>query len=140
LETPIAADAPPIAADMEKEDLDSLTGRVIGSAFRVSSVLGAGFLEKVYENSLCHELRKRGLSFDQQSPLQVWYEGEVVGNYVTDLLVEGCVVVEVKAVSALERTHLSQCANYLRATGFRVCLLLNFGRPTLELKRIVRNF
>ncbi len=140
METPIAADAPPIAADMEQEDLDRLTHRIIGAAFRVSSVLGTGFLEKVYENSLCHELRRRGISVEQQCPVQVRYEGEIVGDYITDILVQDCVIIEIKAISTLGRVHLSQCSNYLRATGLRVCLLLNFGRPTLELKRIVRNF
>ena len=140
METPIAADVPPIAADMEVNDLDLLTHRIIGAAYRVSSVLGTGFLEKVYENSPRHELRMRGLSVQQQHPVLVRYEGEIVGNYITDILVQANVLVEVKAIAALDRTHYSQCSNYLRATGRRVCLLLNFGRPALELKRIVRNF
>jgi GxxExxY protein len=134
------ADAPPIAADMTREDLDSLTRKIIGAAFRVSSQLGSGFLEKVYENALLHELRKAGLGVEQQRPVQVWYDGTIVGDYITDILVENRVVVEIKAVAGLERAHYSQCANYLRATGLRVCLLLNFARPTLELRRIVRNF
>ena len=140
METPIAADVPPIAADMEVKDLDTLTHRIIGAAFRVSSVLGTGFLEKVYENSLSHELRIRGLSVEQQHPVLVRYDGEVVGNYIADILVQGNVVVEIKAVARLERAHLSQCSNYLRATGLRICLLLNFGRPALELKRVVLNY
>ena len=125
---------------MEVKDLDPLTHRIIGAAFRVSSVLGTGFLEKVYENSLSHELRIRGLSVEQQHPVLVRYDGEVVGNYIADILVQGNVVVEIKAVARLERAHLSQCSNYLRATGLRICLLLNFGRPALELKRVVLNY
>ena len=134
------ADAPPIAADHSRLELDSLSGRVIGAAFRVSSTLGRGFLEKVYENSLVHELRRAGLQVDQQRPVQVRYDGEIVGDYVTDILVEHAIILEIKASAGLDHSHYSQCANYLRATGLRVCLLLNFGRSRLEWKRIVRNF
>ncbi len=134
------ADAPPMAADVPRTALDSLSEKIIGAAFRVSSTLGPGFLEKVYENAMRVELRKSGIATEQQRPIRVWYEGRVVGNYVTDLLVAGCVIVEIKAITGLERTHLSQCTNYLRATGLRVCLLMNFGRPRLEFRRIVRNF
>ncbi len=134
------ADAPPIAAEKTREQLDSLTRVIIGAAFRVSSTLGQGFLEKVYENSLAHELRKVGLHVEQQRPVQVRYDGEIVGDYFTDILVERAVVLELKALDRLDRVHFAQCANYLRATGLRVCLLLNFGRSSLELKRIVRNY
>ena len=134
------ADAPPIAAETTREELDSLTRQIIGAAFRVSSTLGQGFLEKVYENSLVHELRKAGLHVEQQRPVQVRYDGEIVGDYITDILVERSIVLEITASEGLDRSHYSQCANYLRATGLRVCLLLNFGNPRLQLKRIVRNF
>ncbi|NJD87869.1 MAG: GxxExxY protein [Betaproteobacteria bacterium] len=134
------ADTPPIAAEKTREELDSLTRQVIGAAFRVSSTLGQGFLEKVYENSLVHELRKAGLNVEQQRPVQVRYDGEIVGDYITDILVERAIVLEIKASGGLDRLHYSQCANYLRATGLRICLLLNFGLPRLQLKRIVRNF
>jgi GxxExxY protein len=134
------ADAPPMAADMTRVDLDLLTREIIGAAFRVSSTLGQGFLEKVYENSLVHELRKAGLHVEQQRPVQVRYDGQIVGDYITDILVERAIVLEIKASAGLDRSHYSQCANYLRATGLRICLLLNFGKPRLELKRIVRNF
>ena len=134
------ADAPPIAADSSREELDALSRRIIGAAFRVSSMLGHGFLEKVYENSLVHELRRAGLHVEQQRPVQVRYDGEIVGDYITDILVEGTIVLEIKAMDRLDRMHFAQCANYLRATGLRICLLLNFGKPRLELKRIVRNY
>jgi GxxExxY protein len=134
------ADATPIAADTTREGLDEVTRKIIGAAYRVCSALGPGFLEKVYENALAHELRTSGLRVEQQRPIHVRYNGEIVGAYVTDLLVDECVVLEIKAVAGLERMHHSQCVNYLRATGLRVCLLLNFGRPNLELKRIVCNF
>ena len=136
----MCADAPPIATEMTREELDSLTRKVIGAALRVSSTLGHGFLEKVYENSMVHELPKIGLRVEQQRPVQVRYDGQIVGDYITDILVERAIVLEIKACEGLDRSHYSQCANYLRATGLRACLLLNFGKPRLELKRIVRNF
>jgi GxxExxY protein len=94
-----------------------------------------GILEKVYENSLRLELVRAKLKVEQQVPLQVMYEGHVVGDYLPDLLVEESVVVELKAVFALDRIHRAQCINYLRATGHRLCLLLNFGLPRLDVER-----
>ena len=98
---------------------------------------GAGFLEKVYENALAHELRKAGFLVVQQHPISVWYDGLVVGEYFADLFVEECVIVELKAVKAIDEAHWAQCLNYLRATGMRLCLLINFGRSRIEIKRIV---
>ena len=134
------ADATPIAADKTREGLDEITKVVIGAAHKVSTTLGFGFLEKVYENALAIEIGGRGLRVDRQRPIHVRYGSHVVGDYVTDLLVEESVIVEVKAVTGLDRNHHAQCINYLRATDLRVCLLLNFGRSRLELRRIVSNF
>jgi GxxExxY protein len=134
------ADPTPMAADMQRNRLDALSSLVIGAAQRVSSNLGCGFLEKVYENSLLVELADKGVSVTQQRPVKVIYRGVVVGDYIPDLIVEDAIVVEIKAVAGLEKTHKQQCINYLRATGYRVCLLLNFGQPRLELKRLVSNF
>jgi GxxExxY protein len=116
---------------------DALSERVIGCAFKVQNTLGCGFLEKVYENALLHECRKSGLNARAQHPIQVRYDQVVVGEYVADLLVEGSLLVELKAVKALDDIHLAQCLNYLKATGFKTCLLLNFGSPNLEIKRVV---
>jgi len=127
-------------ADERREKLDSITERIIGCAQSVSNVLGCGFLEKVYENALAIELRKRGLVAEQQREVAVRYDDQVVGQYTVDLLVENSVIVELKAVSALDDIHRAQCMNYLKATGLRVCLLINFGRPKLDVKRIVSNF
>jgi GxxExxY protein len=113
-----------------------LSETVLGCAFRVSNTLGAGFLEKVYENALTHEIRKSGLAVAQQAPIQVIYDGELVGSYAADLLVESRLIVELKACKALEDVHMAQCLNYLKATGIRTCLLLNFGTPKLQIKRI----
>jgi len=117
--------------------MDQLTGSIIGAAFKVSNALGPGFLEKVYENALAQELTRSGLTALQQQGIQVRYEGSVVGEFFGDLLVEGCVLVELKAVKALDEAHLAQCINYLKATGLTVCLLMNFGNPRLEFKRVL---
>ncbi len=120
---------------MDEEKLNQLSERIIGCAFKVSNVLGCGFLEKVYENALAHELRKNGLKVEQQHPVSVYYDDVVVGDFFADLLVEGIVLVELKAVAQFHDDHTVQCLNYLTATGKVLCLLLNFGRPRVEIKR-----
>jgi GxxExxY protein len=117
--------------------LNRASERIIGCAFTVLNTLGAGFLEKIYENALAHELRKAGLAVLQQYGIVVRYDGIDVGDYAVDLLVEGAVLVELKAVRALDDIHRAQCLNYLKATGLHLCLLVNFGRTRLEVKRIV---
>jgi GxxExxY protein len=102
----------------------------------VSNTLGCGFLERVYENALAHELKKTGLKFLQQYPVKVYYDGVVVGEYITDLFVEDCVIIELKALKGLEDTHISQCLNYLKATNIKIGLIINFGKPRVEIKRI----
>ena len=131
---------PPINADERRLDLDGITGKIIGCAQQVSNVLGCGFLEKVYENALVLELRKAGLDVRQQHDAAVYYDDQVVGQYTIDLFVESSVIVELKAVAALDDVHRAQCLNYLKATRLNVCLLINFGKPRLEIKRIVSNF
>jgi GxxExxY protein len=116
-----------------------LSERIIGCGFVVSNKLGVGFLEKVYENALAYELRKAGLQVLQQHSMEVRYDGVVVGAYSADLLIENSVLVELKAVKALDAVHAAQCLNYLKATGLSLCLLLNFGNPRLEVRRFVHN-
>lgn len=115
---------------------DEITERIIGCAFQVMNTLGCGFLEKVYENALAHELRRSGLHVSQQHPIFIRYDTITVGEYVADLLVEDSVVVELKATKALDSIHTAQCINYLKATGLARCLLLNFGQPRVEIRRI----
>src|SRR5690348_8538844 len=115
---------------------NDLSNRIIGCALLVSNKLGTGFLEKVYENALAYELRKAGLTV-QQHNVAVHYDDVVVGVYTADLLVENVVLVELKAVQALDAFHKAQCMNYLKATGLWLCLLLNFGRSRLEIKRLI---
>jgi len=109
-----------------------LTDKILSAAFKVSNTLGAGFLEKVYENSLAVELRKSGSIVEVQKAYPVRYVGVIVGDYIADLVVDGKVVVECKAISALDPAHKAQLMNYLKASGIRVGLLLNFGRPRLQ--------
>jgi len=123
-----------------REELDLITEKIIGCAYTVISTLGCGFLEKVYENALFHEISKAGLEVSRQHGIQVVYDGIIVGDYIADLLVEGRILVELKAVKTLDDIHRAQCMNYLKATGHNVCLLINFGAPKLEVKRIVNNF
>lgn len=120
----------------DEAGLNALTEKIIGCAFKVSNALGCGFLEKVYENALAHELRKHGLKAEQQQPIIVYYDGVLVGEYFADIFVEDLVIVELKAVSELHDAFTAQCLNYLKATGKPICLLLNFGRPRVEIKRL----
>jgi len=118
-------------------DDDPLTSKIIDCAYRVANELGSGFLEKVYENALAHELRKAGIKVEQQHGIVVLYDGVEVGDYVADLLVNNQVLVELKTCKDLDDVHLAQCLNYLKATGQRVCLLMNFGRPKLQIRRLM---
>ena len=124
------------AEHADENRLNDLSGRVIGCAFIVLNALGAGFLEKVYENALAHELRKAGLAVVQQHGVSVMYDGMVVGEYVIDLMIEQALLVALKATKALEQAHHAQCLNYLKASGMRLGLLLNFGKPRMEIKRV----
>ena len=114
-----------------------LTDRIIGAAFSVHNGLGYGFLEKVYENALRIELEEEGLAVQQQATMSVSYKGRLVGEYYADLVVEGKVVVELKAVSELAREHEVQLVNYLKASGVEVGLLINFGRSVEVRRRIL---
>jgi GxxExxY protein len=119
------------------ENLNELSNKIIGCAFTVSNTLGIGFLEKVYENALAIELKKSYLHVNQQFPIQVIYDNFPVGDYFADLVVENSILVELKTVNKINELHQAQCINYLNATGFRVCLLLNFARTKIEVKRFV---
>jgi GxxExxY protein len=124
------------AEHANSDGLNDLSGQVIGCAFTVLNSLGAGFLEKVYENALALELRAAGLTVTQQHSLKVYYRGAIVGEYAADLLVENVLLVELKSVKAPDHVHLLQCTNYLKAADLHLCLLLNFGNARLEIKRV----
>ena len=120
-------------ADLE---LDKITERIVGCAYTVSNTLGIGFIEKVYENAHFHEMKKNSLKVVQQYPVKVNYDGVIVGEFYLDMLVNDLVIVELKAVSAIANEHMAQAFNYLRATGLPACLLINFGQPKIQLRRL----
>jgi GxxExxY protein len=117
-------------------EINKITEIIIGYAYKVANALGCGFLEKVYENALAYEIRKHNLEVKQQESIKVYYEDTEVGFYEADLWVENKVLVELKAVKNLDDVHRAQCLNYLKATKVKICLLINFGNPKVEIKRI----
>ena len=118
---------------------DPITERIIGCAFKVANALGPGFLEKVYENALVHELRKSGLCVQAQKSIEVWYDNVMVGDFTADLLVEDRILVELKASATLDNSHTAQALNYLAATRLKTCLLLNFGTTKIQVRRLGRD-
>jgi GxxExxY protein len=123
--------------DKHRWETNHITEAVIGAAYKIGNTLGSGFLEKVYENALAIEIRKSSLLVVQQHSINVKYENVVVGEFIADLLIQHEVLIELKAVKALDEVHLAQRLNYLKANGLRVCLLINFGNPKVEIKRIM---
>lgn len=122
---------------MEHQELTEI---IIGCAMTVHGALGAGFLESVYHKALAHELRKSGLRIEFEKPINVIYDGIVVGDFFADILVESRVLIEIKAVQSLITAHEVQTVNYLTATGIEVGLLINFGAPRLEFKKKHRTY
>jgi GxxExxY protein len=123
--------------DSYESGINLLSKRIIDCASTVLRAVGTGFLEKAHENTLAHELRKPWLVVSQQCLITVRYDGIVVGEYTADLLVEHIVLVELKLAKAIDEIHRAQCLNYLKATGLHLCLLPDFGKSRLEIKRIV---
>ena len=118
-------------------DLNDITYEINGAVFEVNKILGSGFLEKVYEKSLLIELQGRGLEAEAQVPIQVKYKGQLVGDYMADIVVENQVILELKAIENLQTIHEAQLLNYLKATGFKVGLLINFTHPKAKIKRFI---
>jgi hypothetical protein len=118
-------------------DINELTYRINGAIFEVNGILGAGFLEKVYENALLVELNNRGLKSENQVPIRVKYKGKEVGEYYADIIVEKQVILELKAVDSLQKIHEAQLLNYLKATEYKIGLLINFTYPKAEIKRFI---
>jgi len=120
-------------------DINDITYKINGAIYEVNRVLGPGFLEKVYENALLIELHERGLKTENQVPIEVQYKAANVGEYIADLLVENKVIVELKTVENLTKLHEAQLLNYLKATGVKVGLLVNFQNKKAQIKRMVLN-
>ena len=123
----------------EREQQDPLTYRIIGAAIEVHRVLGPGLLESLYESALCIELANCGISFEQQKPLMVDYKGRAIGNLKADIVVDGQVIVELKAVKDLSDVDTAQILTYLRASNMNRGLLINFSVKMLKdgIKRFV---
>ena len=121
-----------------EEEIKSLCDRIRETGFALHAYLRHGHLEKVYENGLAHRLRKAGFAVEQQRPLQVTDEdGTVLGDYFADLIVEDCLIVELKACKALADEHVAQVLGYLRAASQRHALLINFGSAKFEIKKLI---
>jgi len=118
-------------------EYEELTSKIIAAAIEVHRRLGPGFIESIYEHALVVELHKRGLKVEEQVEVPIEYEGVEVGRHRLDLLVEGTIVVELKAIKNLDNIHFAIVKSYLRAVGKEHGLLLNFAKPTLEVKRVI---
>ncbi len=111
---------------------------VVGCAQRVHRALGPGFPEVVYRRALCYELMDRGIPFESEKPLQVFYNDKLAGEFRVDLLVDGLIILELKALSGLTNDHVAQTLSYLKASGLRLAILMNFGSTSLQTQRVVR--
>lgn len=118
-------------------EFEALSGKIIEAAIDVHKQLGPGFLESIYENAMKVALRKSGLPYEFQKEVPVFYDGQEVGLHRLDLIVRGEIVLELKAIKALEDIHFAQLRSYLKATELHVGLLLNFNASTLVIKRVV---
>ena len=119
-------------------EYEQLTEQIIGCAYCVYNKMGFGFLERVYEKCLLIKLQKEGLKVESQKPITVLYEGETVGEFIADIVVEDTIILELKSVRQVAKTHEAQLVNYLVATGKPVGLIINFGEHKVDVKRKVR--
>ncbi len=116
---------------------EDLSYKIFGLAMEIHRKLGHGFLEKVYENALMLVLRREGIEAKQQAPIKVYFEGEIVGEYFADILVENKIILELKALNEITDAHMAQALNYLKATGLRLAIIINFAKRRLEYERII---
>ena len=119
------------------QQFEELSSRILGAAVEVHKALGPGFLESIYQRAIEVALGHRGIGFERQKEVHVYFEDVEVGIQRLDLVIEGQIILELKAVKALEDIHFAQLKSYLKATGLRTGLLLNFNAPTLVIKRVV---
>jgi len=120
-------------------ELDDVAKTVIGAAYAVSNALGCGFLEKVYQRAMACEMVQRGLIVKPNASFSIYYRGQNIGEYVADLVVDDRIIVELKCVDTFVAEHMAQCLNYLKASDMKLALLINFQKPRVEWKRVVRN-
>ena len=114
-----------------------LSYKIVGLAMQIHSELGFGFLEKVYENSMMVLFRRENIMAKQQAPVSVSFEGEIVGDYYADILIEDKIILELKAIEKITDAHKAQALNYLKASGLKLAIIINFGKQRLEYERIV---
>ena len=119
-------------------DVETLVKTVIDCSKNIRRHLGPGYLESVYKNAMLVELKKNGLSYEVEKPINVYYEDVLVGDFKADIIVEGILILELKAVQSLHMAHEIQLVNYLTATGVDNGLLINFGSEELQFKRKYR--
>lgn len=122
---------------MNRDELNLISEKIIACSFKVSNTLGAGFLEKVYQNALIIELLESGFYVEKEKPITIYYNDKIVGEYYADILVNKQIIIETKAVTALNEIHQAQLLNYLKATTLHLGLLINFGTPKVQIKRMV---
>ena len=122
-----------------QDSLNKISEKIIGCAFTVSNTLGSGFLEKVYQNALVIELLNEGLEVEKEKAITIFYQGKVVGEYFADILVNQQIIIETKAVQSLNEIHQAQLLNYLKATKLPLGLLINFGTPKVQIKRMLND-
>ena len=120
-------------------EYEELTEKIIGCSFKVYNKIGFGFLESVYEKCLCIELKKSGLKFETQKPITVYYDDEIVGEFIADIIINNIIIIELKSVKRIVQSHEVQLVNYLAATKKPVGLIINFGVQKVEVKRKVRD-
>lgn len=116
---------------------EEITNLIVKSAYEVHRVLGAGFLEKVYENALVHELQIRNIKCEVQRPIDIYYKDITAGKYIADIFVDDKIIIEVKANAGIDDNHFAQLLNYLKGTNNRLGLIINFGLPKLQIKRVI---
>jgi len=114
-----------------------LSYKIVGLAMQIHSELGFGFLEKVYENSMMVLFHRENIMAKQQAPVSVSFEGEIVGDYYADILIEDKIILELKAIEKITDAHKAQALNYLKAIGLKLAIIINFGKQRLEYERIV---
>ena len=124
----------------EQMQLNQLSERAIGLAYKIGAALGCGFVEGVYENALVHELTKAALKVRQQHQILVRYDGIIIGDFQADLIIEDALILEIKAVREISVGHEAQLLNYLKAANLRLGLVLNFGAPSVQIRRKVNGF
>ena len=120
----------------DKAYYDALVDSIVGCAYNVGRILGCGFLEKVYENALAIELAESGLNVETQKKIEVHYKEQIVGEYYADMVIDNDVILELKAVKVIENIHFAQCQNYLKATGKKLGLIINFGEEKVKVRRV----